>query len=208
MLNIIIPYRDREEHLNVFIKEFNNFIKLDYKITVVEQLNDRAFNRAKLLNIGFDINKENGYFCFHDVDMIPIEADYSYPEEPIHMATNASQFEYNLPFNDYYGGVNLFNKKDFIRVNGYSNDYWGWGIEDDDLLKRVINSGFKLLRRKGVYKSLEHLKSEINHEYRTNSLSKYYSNYDFRKDGLNNLNYDVIDQEIISDKVTVIKVNF
>jgi predicted glycosyltransferase involved in capsule biosynthesis len=208
MLNIIIPYRDREEHLNIFIKEISDFIKFDYKITVVEQLNDKPFNRAKLLNIGFDINKENGYFCFHDVDMIPIEADYSYPEEPIHMATNASQFDYNLPFNDYYGGVNLFNKEDFIKVNGYSNDYWGWGIEDDDLLKRVYRSGFKLIRRKGVYKSLDHKKSEPNHENRPTSLSKYYSNYDFRNDGLSNLKYDVLEEKIINDKSIIIRVDF
>jgi beta-1,4-galactosyltransferase 1 len=208
MLNIIIPYRDREEHLSIFIKDIANFIKFDYKITVVEQLNDKLFNRAKLLNIGFDINKENGYFCFHDVDMIPIEADYSYPDEPIHMATNCSQFGLRLPYDGYYGGVNLFNKEDFIKVNGYSNEYWGWGAEDDDLLNRVIKFGFKLNRRRGVYQSLEHQKAIINHNNREKSLNKLKSNYDFNTDGLNNLKYEVIDYEYINENVTLVKVDF
>ena len=25
----------------------------------------------------------------------------------------------------------------FKKVNGYSNEYWGWGFEDDDLLMRL-----------------------------------------------------------------------
>ena len=28
------------------------------------------------------------------------------------------------------------SKLDFKIINGYSNEYWGWGFEDDDLLKR------------------------------------------------------------------------
>ena len=38
----------------------------------------------------------------------------------------------------------------FKKVNGYSNEYWGWGFEDDDLLMRLTEQNIftdtKLLR--------------------------------------------------------------
>jgi len=39
-------------------------------------------------------------------------------------------------FDQYFGGVTLFPIKTFEEINGYSNNYWGWGYEDDDLLYR------------------------------------------------------------------------
>lgn len=40
-------------------------------------------------------------------------------------------------FPSYFGGVTALSANDFFCVNGFSNVYWGWGGEDDDLLKRV-----------------------------------------------------------------------
>jgi hypothetical protein len=58
----------------------------------------------------------------------------------MHLATNF-ELEYdkskNLSFDDYFGGVTMFSSDTFERINGYSNLYWGWGFEDDDLLFRV-----------------------------------------------------------------------
>lgn len=39
-------------------------------------------------------------------------------------------------------GSNLaFWKEDFIRINGYNNDFCGWGHEDEELAWRFVNSG-------------------------------------------------------------------
>jgi len=71
--------------------------------------------------------------------MIPVDVDYSYSDIPLHLAT---EFELendklkNLSFDDYFGGVTMFSKTAFEKINGYSNLYWGWGFEDDDLLFR------------------------------------------------------------------------
>ena len=140
-LGVIIPYREREEHLERFIEHFTNFMsdkKINYQIFVTEQYDLKPFNRGRLLNIGYKIAIQNGcdYICFHDVDMLPEEADYSYPTKPAHLASQLSNYNYSVPYDEYFGGVTLFNKYDFEVVNGYSNNYQGWGYEDDDLLNR------------------------------------------------------------------------
>ena len=40
-------------------------------------------------------------------------------------------------FQDYFGGVTQMNTSIFRQLNGYSNQYRGWGGEDDDFLKRL-----------------------------------------------------------------------
>lgn len=39
-------------------------------------------------------------------------------------------------YEELIGGVLNVPREDFIRVNGHSNLYWGWGAEDDDLYYR------------------------------------------------------------------------
>jgi hypothetical protein len=154
-LGIIVPYRSRESHLKRFIEDTTKFLKsknIDCEIIIVEQSDDKPFNRGKLLNIGYLKAKSLGceYIVFHDVDMIPIEVDYSYSEVPLHLATNF-ELEYekakNLQFDDYFGGVTMMSNKVFEAINGYSNLYWGWGFEDDDLLFRCSEKNILLDRK-------------------------------------------------------------
>ena len=37
---------------------------------------------------------------------------------------------------NYAGGVVSINRENFFKINGYANDYWGWGSEDDDFSAR------------------------------------------------------------------------
>ena len=51
---VIVPYRDRRKQLDIFIPHFDEFMKdkdIDYKIFVIEQRDDRPFNRGKLINV-------------------------------------------------------------------------------------------------------------------------------------------------------------
>lgn len=38
------------------------------------------------------------------------------------------------------GGVLSMNVEHYIKINGYSNMYWGWGGEDDDMAIRLTNN--------------------------------------------------------------------
>jgi beta-1,4-galactosyltransferase 1 len=204
-LSIIIPYRDREEHLKVFLEESNGKINVEnYDIIVVSQNHEKLFNRGKLLNVGFEYAKnESDYFCFHDIDMIPINVDYSYPEKPYHLAVNMPQGDYD----DYYGGVNLFNKEDFLKINGFSNEFWGWGHEDDDLLNRIKSIGYSIFRREGQFKSLPHIRTTLNHDNYQNNFVRCKNNYDFISDGLSTLEYEINSVEKIADNATMLNVS-
>ena len=138
-LGIIVPYRKRPGHLRKFRQSIKSYLKdQDYELIVVEQADDLPFNRGKLLNIGFEyaVRKQCDYVVFHDVDMLPIDVDYSYSDVPIHLANGFTNSDREI-FDTYFGGVTLFPIDLFKKVNGYSNEYWGWGFEDDDLLMRL-----------------------------------------------------------------------
>jgi hypothetical protein len=142
-LGIIVPYRDRFIHLLIFKKAIKNYFEskeINYELIIVEQDDGKIFNRGMLLNIGFLKAKhlKCDYVAFHDVDMLPIDVDYSYSEYPIHIATNFNPKDVRIIFDEYFGGVTLFPIDVFEKINGFSNEYWGWGFEDNDLLYRCI----------------------------------------------------------------------
>jgi hypothetical protein len=184
-LAIIVPYRDRREHLDIFIphiQEFLNNKNIDYKIYVIEQSDDKPFNYGKLCNSAFHLLKdEYDYFCFHDVDMLPINdsCDYSYPTNPIHLATRASAHNDRLPYLQYFGGVTIFPKEDFEKINGYSNEYYGWGMEDIDLLYRCSKSDIPMEK--------QHVYPRIDSNYNFDKIQKTDS---FKTETIKYLSFD------------------
>ena len=46
-----------------------------------------------------------------------------------------------LAYEELVGGVLNMRTEHFQRVNGYSNLYWGWGAEDDDMAFRFAMHG-------------------------------------------------------------------
>lgn len=73
---IIVPYRDRDAHLRIFVHNLHAFLQqqqLDYSIFIIEQIANQTFNRAKLMNVGFvEANRLYNWQCyiFHDVDLL------------------------------------------------------------------------------------------------------------------------------------------
>ena len=150
-LAIILPYN--KEHIENFVNHFEANVEGDYKLVFIKQKSNRPLNKGKLFNIGYSLHKDNfDYFCFHDSDLIPIsdECDYSFEEKPISLVSMRNKImfgdqekvqnfdDYTLPYDEYFGGAILFTKEHFQEVNGYSNEYWGVGYEDYDLLLRCV----------------------------------------------------------------------
>lgn len=151
-LGVIVPYRLRDEHIKIFVDRIDKHLKkqdIQYELIVVNQDNAKQFNRGMLLNIGYMYAKKLkcDYLVFHDVDMVPIDVDYSYSDVPLHLATSFIDHEginTNLPFDTYFGGVTMFPIETFEKINGFSNKYWGWGYEDTDLLFRCVENNIPL----------------------------------------------------------------
>ena len=53
---------------------------------------------------------------------------------------------YKLPYPDIFGGVVALTKEQFKNVNGFSNQFWGWGGEDDDMNYRIKKKKYKISR--------------------------------------------------------------
>lgn len=44
--------------------------------------------------------------------------------------------ERRIWYPDLFGGVTAFTREQMESVNGFSNEFYGWGGEDDDMLNR------------------------------------------------------------------------
>jgi predicted glycosyltransferase involved in capsule biosynthesis len=174
-IGIIVPYRNRHEHLKKFKSRIIQYCKrysIDYRLIIIQQDDAKLFNRGMLLNIGFTYAKKYhcDYVVFHDVDMLPIEVDYSYTENVTHLATNFQNEDDEIDresFDTYFGGVTMFPTEAFSTINGYSNKYWGWGFEDDDLFLRCRLYGINLQTKKirNIGKNTQLLKFNGNNAY-------------------------------------------
>jgi hypothetical protein len=212
-LAIVVPYRNRKEHLSKFIPHMEQYLKdFDFKIFIVEQANSDPFNRAILLNIGFKEAEQYDYFCFHDVDMLPLDADYSYCDHPTHLATQVEQFDWKMPYETYFGGVTMFDKASYLRINGFANEYWGWGGEDDDVRARCDILQIPCTSRQCKFYSLvhdRHVNSGLlneNKEY-LKDLDKRFVNGQF-VEGLTSLKYKKVGEKMLATKTVLVQVTF
>ncbi|XP_032666740.1 beta-1,4-N-acetylgalactosaminyltransferase bre-4 [Odontomachus brunneus] len=199
---IIIPFRDRLQHLQALLYNLHPILlrqQIDYQIFVIEQEGSGPFNRAMLMNVGYvEALKEKTFDCFifHDVDLLP-EDDrnlYTCPEQPRHMSVAVDKFKYRLPYADLFGGVSAMSREHFQLVNGFSNVFWGWGGEDDDMANRIKAHGLHISRypaNVARYKMLLHKKEKANpkrYEFLKTGKKR------FSTDGLANLQYELIDK--------------
>lgn len=163
-LGICVPYRNREKHLSMFIPILSKFLTkkgINHQFYIAHQTDDKLFNRGAMKNIAAKHAFDDGcdYVAFHDIDMLPENdgCDYSYPNEyPTHIATKLSKYKYKLNYEQYFGGVVLFTKEQVEKTNGYSNGYWDWGMEDDDLFWRCVYEEYV---DKGLFKKYENKKT-------------------------------------------------
>ena len=172
-LGIVVPYRDRKSHLDEFthylprwFSTHRNKAPKSIVVKIIEQEEGLAFNRGKIKNIGFQLIREVAdYVCFHDIDYLPTRADYTEPRAGwAHLVSKGPEnyidprgVMITIPMTNFSGGVVLFTKNAFEKINGYSNSYWGWGFEDKDLLMRCRLCDIPFDRRSGRFKLLPHL---------------------------------------------------
>lgn len=178
---VIVPYRstslqDRTVHLARFVEEMSTRVSatgVEAWVIIVEQSDDgRRFNRSRLLNVGFTLARARGVrrHILHDVDLLPDETLFSYYgrpcPHPLHLAARWDKYQH---IDLFFGGVTAFSTADFERVNGYPNDFWGWGGEDEELYHRIVDCGLSVaVPTAGAYREMRHqrtkeIPSMVNH---------------------------------------------
>tara|TARA_B100000927_G_scaffold220651_1_gene180590 strand:- start:92 stop:793 length:702 start_codon:yes stop_codon:yes gene_type:complete len=227
---ILVPYRDRLEHMKYFVENYCPLLKKNVpnsKVVFIEQdFSNNYFNRGMLLNIGFDLYKDKTkFYITHDVDII-------LNETIIQELFNINNYDVVKIFTAgklSFGGIVKFSHDDIFYVNGFPNYIWGWGIEDRVLYYRhkILNKNYRDSNY-GLEKSKENIiflphKHNGNNTHPDNYSSKnnisdnenkiYNSNNlilqkkHIMSSGLNNLKYKILEKKIISDYVEIIKVN-
>ncbi len=223
---IVLPYKDRngkyEKALGEFINPFIDYLGKclsDFEVIIVEQKNgslntnlpgyysglisnrdEEFFNLGRTINIGFDLIKErisdDDIFMFHPVDLMPVDVDYNC------INTTKLCFREHSPEGYFYKSI-AFKSSDFKMINGFSNNYWGWGLEDDDLFVRLKSKNIIPRIKVDNYKRLasdgngetddEHYMPlyEFNHRF----TYQIKSTNDCLISGLNTLHYKLISVE-------------
>ncbi|RNA09001.1 beta-1-4-N-acetylgalactosaminyltransferase bre-4-like [Brachionus plicatilis] len=199
---IIIPFMNREQNLVDMLHNLHPYLQrqfLNYKIVVAEQINTQdPFNKGRLYNFAYDYLKKryNDLSCLilQDVDLVP-ESDYNVyecGEHPRHLSgsiRSESDTEYGTNLYELLiGGVLCIRPESYEKINGFSNEFWYWGGEDDDMVIRMLAKDMCVMRPKpeyALYKMSKHQKSKRNPN-RNNLLYSSVKRMNF--DGLNNLN--------------------
>lgn len=139
---VVVPYRDREKHLQVlttaFLERYITTIP-ECDLCVVEQAPGKDFNRGLTKNIGGIYAKDHGYkyIIFNDVDCIP--GDWILNN--IYTNTDWDACRIYNAHKRCFGGVMKLTTDSFHICNGFPSDIWQWGVEDRALYYRyVINS--------------------------------------------------------------------
>jgi len=172
--NFIIPYRNRKEHLDEFIRRFTEYLKdtdIDAQFYIIHQINSREFNRGAMKNIGFlefCKTRSDGLFIFHDVD--------TYPTYWGSIQYEANRGEFRRPVlntaSDNLGLICSCWKEELERTNGFAN-YWGWGGEDGALYYRAKRLGIHINQNNIIHHT--NIKYIINREHYRNAEVQHFN---------------------------------
>lgn len=202
-LCILVPFRDRFEELLQFAPHMKKFLAaqdVSHEIWVINQADEWRFNRAALINAGCRESPAScDYIAIHDVDLLPLNPrlSYAFPanNQPFHVASPQLHPKYD--YATFIGGILLITRAQYRQVDGMSNKYWGWGLEDDEFFVRLRQNNIMIGRpenvKSGKRDTFKHLHSTRKRK-RDNAKCYNQQNATRRRDrqtGLSNVNYTV-----------------
>ena len=156
-LLLISPEKNCKQHEEIFKYYMVNFLKnqkIEFEIVIIHQENTNLFNKGSLFNIAFTYsltNKDFDYIILHDINLLPYyNSNYHYNDN----VSNLVSMIDNNSIKDYFEGVIMLPKDIFIKINGFSNMYEGYNIEDNDLIFRLCKNRYTIDKLNYSYTSL------------------------------------------------------
>ncbi|KAG4077793.1 hypothetical protein HA402_011222 [Bradysia odoriphaga] len=218
-LAVLVPFRDRFEELLTFAPHITSFLNnqfIPHQIFVLNQVDRYRFNRASLINVGFLYTKaQYDYIAMHDVDLLPINDQllYEYPEHgPFHVASPELHPKYH--YQTFVGGILLVKREHFQQMNGMSNKYWGWGLEDDEFYVRIKDAGLRVTRPVNITTGTSNTFLHIHDRaHRKRDTTKCFNQREItrkrdRQTGLDTIKYAISDTKMLTiDDAKVIVLN-
>ncbi|XP_077296932.1 beta-1,4-galactosyltransferase 7 [Arctopsyche grandis] len=218
-LAVLVPFRDRFDELMIFAPYMNKYLRqqrINFDIYIVNQVDSFRFNRASLINVGFLQTRHNhDYIAMHDVDLLPLNPNlhYGYPKHgPFHVASPNLHPRYHYP--TFVGGILLVNRDHFELVDGMSNKYWGWGLEDDEFYVRLKEAKLEVSRPINIStdqtNTFRHIHDRL---HRKRDTAKCFNQREATKrrdrdTGLHNVEYTLAsEQKLVIDGVSVTILN-
>jgi xylosylprotein 4-beta-galactosyltransferase len=218
--SIIIPYRDRKDHLEVLLPALlKKFDGKEFEIIISEQNDTDNFNLSNTQNIGAQ-QATGDVIILHQVDYLPTDdVSYEINDQPILPARKGIFINSDLTKRDYYdipggyrkwetgideefyGGVVVMTREQWDAIGGLNPLYKGWGNEDEDLRERFKWAGYTPKRNDvGTFYCLYHedngdiSKKSSNHQQDFIEGRQIYANaYEYRNIGYKNVKADVIE---------------
>ncbi|KAJ8920097.1 hypothetical protein NQ315_011752 [Exocentrus adspersus] len=200
-LAVLVPYRERFEELLEFVPYMHRFLnnqQVYHNIFILNQVDTYRFNRASLINIGFlQVKSDFDYVAMHDVDLLPLNENlsYAYPKQPVHLAAPELHPKYH--YSKFIGGILLINREHFQLVNGLSNRYWGWGLEDDEFYVRLKDAQLNVTRPENITTGVNNTFRHVHGKDRKRDTTKCYNQREVtrkrdRQTGLHDVRYNVL----------------
>ena len=115
---------------------------------------------------------------------------YHCPVQPWHVAASVDRFGYVNLWENYVGGVLAMTTTHYKFVNGFSNQFWGWGGEDDDMYNRIVINNLGLARLQGEefrMMTLGHVRNETGNEVNLKGTEMVWSSGNNLQSGLSSL---------------------
>lgn len=229
-INVLIPYREREEDLKRLLPTLRkslNSLNLNPFFIISEQTGDKLFNKGSVFNAGFKEGLKLGkskYWILHDVDIFEKTSGFL---NYCRVDGVSSVFTHDVNTSPG-GGITCINEESFRRVNGFTNQFWHWGLEDNDFKQRVVAVGVPVLHSEKVFyksasfqdknpdsrkwyeivshsaspktdKRQKKINPDQNKMFRK-FIHKYKHNPDsVMDDGLSNVNYELINVTILAE---------
>ena len=176
-LAVVVPYRSTSrrveaKHLVTLCDRLDGHLKRQHtpnQIFILNQVDSRPFNRGALANAALVLLNGNSlqpfetegsqtfdYVAIHDVDRYPARRNATCASASANYYSFPSASPRVLHPTSFAGGVLVVTTSLYRAVNGFSNSFWGWGEEDNDMFIRLRWCGLPPVHSERLDECMEH----------------------------------------------------